>query len=92
MPGGFNVALTDAFELAQALESVAFRGQSRNDPNQVCCNMKTLADALQDYEKGMFLRAKEATTATYGSLQMRFAENAEEQMVGVKDAMGAGEG
>lgn len=87
-----NVALTDAFELAQALESVAVRGQSRNNPNQVCCNVETLADALRDYEKGMFLRAKEAGTATYGSLQMLFPENVEEQMVGIMKAMGAGEG
>lgn len=89
---GVNVALTDALELAQALESVAVRAQSRNDPNQVCCDMETLADALQDYEKKMFVRAKEAATATYGSLQVLFAENAEEQMVGIMKTMGAEEG
>ena len=89
---GVNMALTDALELAQAVESVAVRGQSRNDLNQVCCDMETLTDVLQDYEKKMFVRAKEAATATFGSLQVLFAENAEEQMVGIMKSMGAEEG
>lgn len=46
---GVNVALTDALELAQALESAVIRGQTRNDPDQVCCNVDTLAEALQGY-------------------------------------------
>ncbi|CAD6565373.1 MAG: hypothetical protein ASARMPREDX12_005792 [Alectoria sarmentosa] len=89
---GVNILLTDALELAQAVESVVVRGQSRNDLNQVCCDMKTLTDVLQDYEKKMFVRAKEAATETYGSLQVLFAENAEEQMVGIMKTMGAEDG
>ena len=86
-----NVALTDALDLAQALESVVARGQGRDGSNQVCCNMEHLAGALQGYEKKMFVRAQEAAKESYGSLQMLFAENAEEQMVGVVKAMVARE-
>lgn len=61
---GVNVALTDAQELARALESVVVRGQGGVGSNQVCCDMEHVADALQGYGKKMFVRAQEAPTAT----------------------------
>ena len=88
---GVNVALTDALELAQALESVVVRGQDRDGTSRVCCVMEHLAGALQGYEEKMCVRAHEAAIKTYGSLQMLFAANAEEQMVGVMKAMDARE-
>lgn len=84
---GVNVALTDALELAQALESVVVRRHDRDGSDQVCCVMEHLAGALQGYENKIFVRAQEAATETFGSLQMLFAENAEEQMASVMKAM-----
>ncbi|KAI1347974.1 hypothetical protein F5Y01DRAFT_329039 [Xylaria sp. FL0043] len=69
---GVNVALMDAFELAQGITDCVKAGSTDGD---------ALAAMLQRYEKGMFTRSAKETARTEASMHLQFQEDGAERMI-----------
>ncbi|KAI0814420.1 hypothetical protein GGR55DRAFT_631747 [Xylaria sp. FL0064] len=69
---GVNVALMDAFELAQGISDCVKAGSTDGD---------SLAAMLQRYEKGMFTRSAKETSRTERSMHLQFQEDGAERMI-----------
>ncbi|KAI1359437.1 hypothetical protein F5Y08DRAFT_319682 [Xylaria arbuscula] len=76
---GVNVALMDAFELAQGIINCVKTGKADEE---------SLAVMLQEYEKGMFARSGEEAAKTYAAMQLQFQENGAQKMI---EIMGGGQ-
>ncbi|KAI0428701.1 hypothetical protein F5Y09DRAFT_279358 [Xylaria sp. FL1042] len=69
---GVNVALMDAFELAQGITDCVKAGSTDGD---------ALATMLQQYEKGMFTRSAKEAGRTATSMDLQFREDGAERMI-----------